>query len=69
MIEIYYPHLKKIELVEDVFTKLMLSGSEGVSLSDSASNRFYPHIVTLNSDKKYLNQIFIYTIFFFLVME
>lgn len=44
------PALKKIELAEDVFTKLMLSGSEGVSLSDSASNRFYPHIATLNSD-------------------
>lgn len=32
----------------------MLSGSEGVnvsvSLSDVASNRFYPHIATLNSD-------------------
>ena len=50
------PASKKIELVEDVFTKLMLSGSEGVSLSDSASNRFYPHIVTLNSDKN-INQI------------
>lgn len=44
------PASKKIELVEDIFTKLMLSGSEGISLSDSASNRFYPHIVTLNSD-------------------
>ncbi|WGE89688.1 NACHT domain-containing protein [Actinobacillus arthritidis] len=44
------PALKKIELSEDVFTKLMLSGSEGVSLSDLASNRFYPHIATLNSD-------------------
>lgn len=44
------PALKKIELAEDIFTKLMLSGSEGVSLSDSASNRFYPHIATLNSD-------------------
>lgn len=44
------PTLKKIELVEEIFTKLMLSGSEGVSLSDSASNRFYPHIATLNSD-------------------
>ena len=50
------PASKKIELVEDVFTKLMLSGSEGVSLSDSASNRFYPHIATLNSDKN-INQI------------
>lgn len=50
------PASKKIELVEDVFTKLMLSGSEGVSLSDSASNHFYPHIVTLNSDKN-INQI------------
>jgi hypothetical protein len=50
------PASKKIELVEDVFTKLMLSGSEGVSLSDSTSNRFYPHIVTLNSDKN-INQI------------
>lgn len=44
------PATRKIELAEDIFTKLMLSGSEGVSLSDSASNRFYPHIATLNSD-------------------
>lgn len=44
------PAIRKIELAEDIFTKLMLSGSEGVSLSDSASNRFYPHIATLNSD-------------------
>ena len=50
------PASKKIELVEDVFTKLMLSGSEGVSLSDYASNRFFPHIVILNSDKN-INQI------------
>lgn len=44
------PALKKIELAEDIFTKLMLSGSEGVSLHDLASNRFYPNITTLNSD-------------------
>ncbi|WGE79634.1 NACHT domain-containing protein [Actinobacillus equuli] len=44
------PASKKIELVEDIFTKLMLSGSEGVSLSDLSSDRFYPHIATLNSD-------------------
>lgn len=41
-----YPHSlaipKKIELAEDIFAKIMLSGAEGVSISDDSSNNFLP---------------------------
>ncbi|OPH39665.1 hypothetical protein [Moraxella equi] len=45
------PFTKKIELAEDVFCKLMLSGSEGVSIADLSSTQFFPNISTLNGDK------------------
>lgn len=45
------PISKKIELAEDVFAKIMLSGAEGVSISDGSSNNFYPHLTAINSDE------------------
>lgn len=38
---------RKIELAEEVFAKLLLSGSEGVSTSDISSERLYPHLKSL----------------------
>lgn len=55
-----YPHSlaipKKIELAEDIFAKIMLSGAEGVSISDGSSNNFYPRLTALNSDEN-INQL------------
>ncbi|WP_234395555.1 NACHT domain-containing protein [Neisseria weaveri] len=44
------PSEQKIALAEDIFAKLLLSGSEGVSVSDQATTRFYPHISTLHDN-------------------
>lgn len=44
------PANKKVELVEDVFCKLILSGSEGISTSDRSSQHLFPNITNLNSD-------------------
>lgn len=41
------PFSRKIELAEEVFAKLLLSGSEGVSSSDINSERLYPHLKSL----------------------
>ncbi|EGV35223.1 NACHT domain-containing protein [Neisseria weaveri] len=46
------PSEQKIALAEDIFAKLLLSGSEGVSVSDRATNRFYPHINALHDDPR-----------------
>lgn len=50
------PLTKKIELVEDIFCKLMLSGAEGISDTDLLSNKLFPNINILNSDTN-INQI------------
>ncbi|OPH37935.1 NACHT domain-containing protein [Moraxella equi] len=47
---------KKIELAEDIFAKIMLSGAEGISITDDSSNNFYPHLTALNSDEN-INQL------------
>ncbi|PHM27623.1 hypothetical protein [Xenorhabdus budapestensis] len=41
------PFEGKIKFAEDVFAKLLLSGSEGVSLSDINSERLYPQLDSL----------------------
>ncbi|WP_395449809.1 hypothetical protein ACHMW7_08330 [Aminobacter sp. UC22_36] len=41
------PFERKIALAADVFTKLLLSGSEGVSSSDVNSDRMYPRLASL----------------------
>ncbi|WP_050436788.1 NACHT domain-containing protein [Mannheimia granulomatis] len=41
---------RKIDLVEDIFCKLMLSGSEGIGVDDISSNLFFPNLKDLNKD-------------------
>ena len=38
---------KKLALIENLFAKLLLSGSEGVALSDRAETELFPHIETI----------------------
>lgn len=44
------PAAKKINIAFEVFAKLLLSGSEGVSTSEATETRFYPNLMSLNSD-------------------
>ena len=41
------PFEKKIEFANEVFAKLLLSGSEGIALTDIASDRLYPRLASL----------------------
>ncbi len=41
---------KKIDLASEIFSKLLLSGSEGVTLSDLNSTRLYPRLASLFND-------------------
>ena len=41
------PYQKKLALIEDLFAKLLLSGSEGVALSDTAETKLFPRIETI----------------------
>lgn len=41
---------KKIEFANEAFAKLLLSGSEGVSLTDANADRLYPRLASLISD-------------------
>lgn len=41
------PYQKKLALIEDLFAKLLLSGSEGVALSDRAETKLFPRIETI----------------------
>jgi len=42
-----HPPAKKIEIANEVFAKLLLSGSEGVSTSETAPDRLYPLLASL----------------------
>lgn len=44
------PLEKKIEIANEVFAKLLLSGAEGVTLTDLGSNRLYPRLASLVKD-------------------
>ena len=41
------PYQEKLALIENLFAKLLLSGSEGVALSDRAETELFPHIETI----------------------
>lgn len=41
------PYKEKLALIENLFAKLLLSGSEGVALSDKAETKLFPRIETI----------------------
>ena len=41
------PYQEKLALIENLFAKLLLSGSEGVALSDRAETKLFPRIETI----------------------
>lgn len=43
---------QKVDLSSEVFTKLLLSGAEGVSTSEATEDRMYPLLASLFSDNK-----------------
>jgi len=51
------PLMQKIDLSSEIFAKLLLSGSEGVSITEADENRMYPSLVTLLDRQAVYNEI------------